>query len=424
MRLLAYTTPNLGHLYPVVPILEELRSRGHEVAVCTRADHVAVLRGLGLDARPLDPGIEAMKPEDWRGRGGVNRIAAALRFAAARAHLELEQLPVLVDELEPDALLVDPASFGAFAYAQAVRRPWALYSPFALPMSSVDVPPWGPGLPPARGRSGRLRDALVRALAAAAYQRALEAAKPIRVRVGLPPDTSIDGPWRAAPLVLLLSAVPFEYPRRDWAPNVRVVGPCLWEPPQPPIPWLNALEEPAILITASSVFQNDRVLLETALAAFPEPSVSLVASAAAHDARAFNAPAHARIEPFLPYSQVIPRCACVVTQGGMGTVQQALAAGVPVCAVPFARDQLENARRVEVAGAGTRLSPRRLTTRRLRHAIEEAIGRRAGAIRIAEAFARLDAPRTAADELEALAESSSDRRPRDLSRTHTKPLQE
>ena len=115
----------------------------------------------------------------------------------------------------------------------------------------------------------------------------------------------------------------------------------------------------------------------------------------------------------------MPRCACVITHGGMGTVQQALAAGVPVCAVPFARDQLENARRVEVARAGTRLSPRRLSTRRLRHAVEEAIGRRAGAIRIAEAFARLDAPRTGADALEALVGGSSDKRPR--ARTH--PLQ-
>jgi UDP:flavonoid glycosyltransferase YjiC (YdhE family) len=109
----------------------------------------------------------------------------------------------------------------------------------------------------------------------------------------------------------------------------------------------------------------------------------------------------------VPYSQVMPRCACVVTHGGMGTTHQALAAGVPVCAVPFARDQLENARRVEVARAGTQLSPRRLTARRLRHAVEEAIRRRPGAIRIADAFSHLDAPRTAADALEALTASRS-----------------
>ena len=34
-RYLVYTSPARGHLYPMVPILEELRRRGHEVVVRT-----------------------------------------------------------------------------------------------------------------------------------------------------------------------------------------------------------------------------------------------------------------------------------------------------------------------------------------------------------------------------------------------------
>lgn len=37
----------------------------------------------------------------------------------------------------------------------------------------------------------------------------------------------------------------------------------------------------------------------------------------------------------------------MISHGGTGTTQKALAAGVPVCAVPFMRDQFEVARRVE-----------------------------------------------------------------------------
>jgi UDP:flavonoid glycosyltransferase YjiC (YdhE family) len=54
-----------------------------------------------------------------------------------------------------------------------------------------------------------------------------------------------------------------------------------------------------------------------------------------------------------------------VTHGGMGATQKALAPGVPVCVVPFGRDQPEVARRVEVAGAATRLPANSLTTERL-----------------------------------------------------------
>jgi len=58
---------------------------------------------------------------------------------------------------------------------------------------------------------------------------------------------------------------------------------------------------------------------------------------------------------------LLERAGCGVTYGGIGTTQKALACGVPVCAVPFGRDQLEIARRVELARAGTRLPAKRLT---------------------------------------------------------------
>jgi UDP:flavonoid glycosyltransferase YjiC (YdhE family) len=36
-RVLAYTSPARGHLYPLTPILDELQSRGHEISVRTLA---------------------------------------------------------------------------------------------------------------------------------------------------------------------------------------------------------------------------------------------------------------------------------------------------------------------------------------------------------------------------------------------------
>jgi acyl-CoA synthetase (AMP-forming)/AMP-acid ligase II len=65
-------------------------------------------------------------------------------------------------------------------------------------------------------------------------------------------------------------------------------------------------------------------------------------------------PHDAHIERFVPHGPILRRAAAVVCHGGMGVTQKALAAGVPVCVVPFGRDQLEVARHVEVAGAGTR----------------------------------------------------------------------
>jgi UDP:flavonoid glycosyltransferase YjiC (YdhE family) len=87
----------------------------------------------------------------------------------------------------------------------------------------------------------------------------------------------------------------------------------------------------------------------------------------------------------------------------MGITQKALAHGVPVVAVPFGRDQPEVARRVEVARAGVFLPAGKLRGSTLRRAVHEAITLRAGAQRIATAFAGAGGPAAAADALEGLA---------------------
>ena len=112
-------------------------------------------------------------------------------------------------------------------------------------------------------------------------------------------------------------------------------------------------------------------------------------------------PANARLERFLPHSLVLGKASCAVTHGGMGATQKALAAGVPVVTVPFGRDQLEVARRVEVSGAGVRLPAAKLSPDRLRAAVVEAMGRRPAAQRLAKALADAGGARKAADEVQA-----------------------
>ncbi len=53
-RVLAYTSPARGHLYPLVPILDVLRGRGHEIHVRTLAAEVERLSARGFDAQPID----------------------------------------------------------------------------------------------------------------------------------------------------------------------------------------------------------------------------------------------------------------------------------------------------------------------------------------------------------------------------------
>ena len=155
-----------------------------------------------------------------------------------------------------------------------------------------------------------------------------------------------------------------------------------------------------MLVTTSSEFQNDTRLVNVALEALATEPVAVVATLPTGDSVHVRTPANARVERLIPHAPVLDHAACAVTHGGMGATQKALAHGVPVCVVPFGRDQLEVARRVEVAGAGTRLPARRLRADRLRAKVHEAIRLREGAKHVQQAFAAAGGPSAAADAFE------------------------
>jgi UDP:flavonoid glycosyltransferase YjiC (YdhE family) len=112
-----------------------------------------------------------------------------------------------------------------------------------------------------------------------------------------------------------------------------------------------------------------------------------------------------RVERWVAHEFLLPRTDVVVTTGGAGTVMTVLEAGVPLVVVPTEWDKPENAQRVVEAGAGVRLSPRRLTPGRLYEAVQRVLGEpgfRQNARRLAADFRRYRGPARAAELIEGL----------------------
>lgn len=404
MKVLAYTSPARGHLYPLVPILDELARRGHAIAIRTLASQVPLMQQRGFAGGAISPRIEAIEHDDYLARSPQRKIKRVVAVFAARADHEVADLRAAIEAERPDAILVDAMAWGATAVADAWGGPWAQWFPYPLPLPSPGVPPFGPGLKPAHGRLGRLRDQALRPLVLGSAARVLlPPLNAIRNPVGVRPFAELADMFTVAPLLLYLTAEPFEYPRSDWPPSVRMVGPCCWDPPADPPTWLADVQRPLVLVSTSSEFQADGRLVSTALEALAQEDVQVVATVPAAELPHTAVPGNARLEPFLPHTPILAHAACAVTHGGAGATQKALAAGVPVCVVPFGRDQLEVARRVEVADAGTRLPAQRLTPHRLRAKIREAMTKGPGARRVADGFAAAGGPIAAADAFQTMA---------------------
>lgn len=400
-RILAYTSPARGHLFPLTPILDELRHRGHDIVLRTLASQLELAQSHGFDAAPIDRRIEALAHDDYKARTARGALQRSVRTFCARAEFDAPDLQQAITDTRPDAVIVDVNCWGAAAAAEAWGGPWATFCPYPIALTSRDTPPFGPGLPPARGPLGKVRDRVLRPLFLGTFERImLPPLNTVRAGLGLLPLLSADDMFTSPPLVLYLTAEPFEYPRSDWPQNIVMIGPCIWDPPAEPPDWLAEIKQPIVLVTTSSEFQDDGRLVKTALNAFANEDIHIIATLPSQDPTSFRALPNASLLPFLPHGFVLDRAVCAITHGGMGATQKALAHGVPVCAVPFGRDQLEVARRVEVTRAGTRLSASRLSPASLRIKVREAMACVEGARNVAAAFSSAGGPITAADAIE------------------------
>lgn len=411
--ILAYGSPALGHLLPVGALLTELIGRGHEVHLRTMSAGVATMRAAGVHAEPVDPEIEAIVGEDWLARNALAVLKISIDVLCRRAALEIADLQRAVDAVRPDAVIVDANCWGAMSVADAGDIPWLVFSPFTPYLRSRGVPPFGPGFRPLPGVIGDFRDASVRPIVRHLFDRpTLPRVNAIRAELGLSQVASVDEFVRRAPLVLAVGGEPFEYRHPGWAGLVHHIGACVFEPGQVTTPdWVAAIERPVVLVNTSSIRQPDAALGRIALEALADEPVHVVATFPAGIPPDLPRPPNATVRRFVPHAAILERASCAITHGGMGTTLKALDRGVPVCVVPFARDQAEVARRVEVAACGTRLKARNLSPARLRAKVRGAIARADGARRVAAGFAATGGVGRGADLIEQRVLGSAARRP-------------
>jgi MGT family glycosyltransferase len=401
MKVLAYTSPARGHLNPMMGPLLELRRRGAEVHVRTLTPGIEAVRAAGLEAEPLSPAVEALRHNDHEARNQITSGARSYATFKARAPHEVPDFEAALEAIGPDLALVDCTTYGAKAVAERNGLPWAESQPFLMQEAGPGLPPAGLGMRPLRGPLGAARDRAFNLVASRFDQRfRLPPVNAGRRAAGLGRLDSVPESLFRAPLTLYYTAEPFDYPRALPA-SVRMVGAGLWDPPAAAPVELPEDERPLVLVACSSEFQDDGAIAAAALAGLRD-RYRLVVTTAGIDPASLGDPGDALVDRFLPHAEILPHADVVVCHGGMGVTQKALSFGVPVCVVPWGRDQLDTAAHVVEADAGTRVSRRKLSPARLAAAVEEARGCKAGAAQVKAGYEATGGASAAADALEAL----------------------
>lgn len=164
--------------------------------------------------------------------------------------------------------------------------------------------------------------------------------------------------------VYLQYGVPeFEYPRSDLRAGLRFVGapvavgiaeralPVWWED----VVAAKKAGKKIVAVTSSSVIFDNSVLIRPALEALEDrDDVLVVTTLVTSDVETldFKIPENARVAKFIPLDLALPDVDVLITNGGYGTVQQALRSGVPMIVSGVGQDKSHTGGIINYVGNG------------------------------------------------------------------------
>ena len=422
-RFLLCSMPLTGHIGPGLPIARELVERGHEVRWYTGRKFQPDVEATGARFEPLrdapdfdDGNLEAAFPSISQHTG-----LEAFKFGAKHIFLDhavgqLEDLRSILAEFHADVLLSDMTLLGSLYVYEKGGPVRATYAIWPLTIDSRDTAPFGLGLPPSSSTAGRLRNRFLYWLFNHLLFRDGNAYyDEVRASAGLPPSrTGLLTDLVSPHLHIQGTTSLFEYPRSNLPPQIHFVGPLLpgpWLDFVPPAWWGELLEErrPVVHVTQGTATTETEQLIVPTLRALADEAVMVVATTngkAVESLGLGRLPSNVRLERFIPHYYLMPHVDAMVTNGGYGGVQVALANGVPLVAAGRTEEKPEVGARVEWAGVGIDLKTNRPSPSQIRHALRTILDDpryRWNAARMQADMARHDAPVEAAILLERLA---------------------
>lgn len=384
-RFLFAATPAAGHVNPGLPIAAALAAAGHDVRLTTGPEFETAATRAGARFVPLPAEAHVDSAQLDERFPGRSRRTGPRQLRHDLVHLFTEPAAAQAEHLlalhaaEPaDALVGDTAFVGATLAAERAGLPLGVYGISVFPYASRDVAPFGSVLPPRADLPGRIRNrvlgAALRRLIAGPTVAELDRQ---RRRVGLPPARRAVLDWSdRIGLYLQLSPPEFDYPRSDLPAVVHAIG--MPEPPAPagwtPPAWWKELDDrPLVVVTQGTVATDPGKLLRPALAGLAGEPVRVVAITATPD-QLGPIPPNAVTADFVPYGPLFRRAAAVVTNGGFGGVQLAIAHGVPLVAAGRTEDKGEVCARVAWSGVGVDLRADRPSPEQVRDGVRAVLG--------------------------------------------------
>jgi UDP:flavonoid glycosyltransferase YjiC (YdhE family) len=397
-RVLFATIGSLGDLHPCLALALELERRGHRVTVASTPFYREKVEGLGIGFLPLRPDWDPAARELIAQCADLKRGPEVLFRKLVLPHLRGTYDDLLSAAAAADLMIAGELVYAAPLVAEKLGLPWvsAILSPASFfsahdPSVLVNVP----GLIHLRKAGWPVYRAALNA-GRVAIRHWWNPVRQLRREEGLRAECDPMFRDKFSPhLVLALFSRWLARPQPDWPPHTVQPGFVYFDRQHaqadacPELTaFLDAGDAPIVFTLGSTAVHNPGDFYEASVEAARRLGRRAVLLVGANAAPWAGSPEILAL-PYAPFSQVFPRAAVNVHQGGSGTTGQALRAGRPMLMVPYGWDQPDNAARVERMGAGLHVPRDKYSGGTAAAALERLLGDSRFTARAAEAGARV-----------------------------------
>lgn len=404
-----------GDVHPFIGIGRALVGRGHDVVLITSGVFRDTAERAGLrfveTLTPEEYDQMSAHPDLWDRRRGLRYVLHEVGRFLPRAY------QLIAGEYEPGRTMIvgHTLGFAARTFEDLHRAPAVTIQLAPAAIRTVyATAAYHPGydlarlpVPLKRAMWWMLDRALIDPNIAPALNR-------WRRELGLPPVTSVFGRWMNSPQGIVALFPEWFGPRQpDWPANLHLTGfPRYDESDQQRVggdlrAWLDTGDSP-IVFTPGSAHRDARLFFEAAVGAARILDRRALLLTRYFEQIPAGLPDNVRYEPYVPFSQLLPRSAALVHHGGIGTCAQGLGAGIPQLTMPLGFDQPDNTARLARLGVARWLMPRDFTGPRVARELKALLADTsvARACRIcAERIAASDPMTAACDVIERIAAS-------------------
>ena len=402
-RILIHAFGSYGDIHPYMGLALELKRRGHAPVIATSPIYRQKIESEGIAFRAIRPDLPRIDRELMRQvfdrRKGTEFIFRHILMPNLRD--SYEGLAAVAES--PDVIITHPVAFAGPLLARVRGIPWISTVLAPASFMSADDPPAFGGLPFPEfvSQLGRGFHRAFYALADRMSRSWLGPYRELEAELGLKPGANpIFAGQHSPQLVLGLFSSLLAAPQPDWPPQARATGFVFFDrdevehPPAPELEqFLKAGSAPLVFTLGSAAVQAaGNFFEESAKAArllrqravllvgkdMPRPPAELLSS----DIAAFD---------YAPFSQLFPRAAVIVHQGGIGTTAQAMYSGRPALVMPLSHDQFDNAVRSKRLGIARLMSRRRFRALKVASELRILLDNRLYAQRAANIGAKIQA---------------------------------